>query len=65
MGIGDDMDKIKNAAGEHSEQVDQGLDKASEFVDEKTGNKYGDQIDKARDQVEQGLGQQEQPDQPQ
>ncbi|HZX06227.1 antitoxin [Kribbella sp.] len=39
----------------HEEQVGQGLDKAGEFVDEKTGGKYGDQIDKgvgvAKDQV--------------
>ncbi|MFD7155699.1 antitoxin [Kribbella sp. NPDC059898] len=39
----------------HEDQVAQGLDKAGDFVDEKTGGKYGDQIDKgvdvAKDQV--------------
>ncbi|MGZ0153480.1 antitoxin [Kribbella sp. WER1] len=39
----------------HEDKVGEGLDKAGEFVDEKTGGKYGDQIDKgvdvAKDQV--------------
>ena len=33
MGI---FDKAKDAIGEHSEQVDAGVDKAGDFVDEKT-----------------------------
>lgn len=63
MGLGENMDKIKEMAGQHSDQVDTGLDKADEFVDEKTGNKYSDQIDKGRDELKNRLGQQ--PDQQQ
>lgn len=65
MGMGDNMDKLKKMAGEHSEQVDQGLDKAGEFVDEKTGHEHSEQIDKGREAVERQLGQQDQPDQQQ
>jgi hypothetical protein len=61
MGLGDNLDKMKDVAGEHGEQVDQGLDKAGEFADEKTGHEHTDQIDKGRDAVEGQLNQQ--PDQ--
>jgi hypothetical protein len=61
MGLGDNLDKAKDMAGEHSDQVDQGLDKAGQFVDDKTGHEHTDQIDKGRDAVEQQLNQQ--PDQ--
>ncbi|GAA1563103.1 MULTISPECIES: antitoxin [Kribbella] len=48
-------DKAADLIDGHEDQVGQGLDKAGEFVDEKTGGKYGDQIDKgvdvAKDQV--------------
>lgn len=67
MGFGDKLDKLKEMAGEHADQLKQGLDKAGEFVDEKTGHQHTDQINKARDTVEQKLGQQpdQQPDQSQ
>ncbi|HKN98605.1 MAG TPA: antitoxin [Pseudonocardiaceae bacterium] len=60
MGIGDNMDKLRKMAGEHSEQVDKGVDKAAEFADEKTGQEHSEQIDKAREEVEQRLGQRDQ-----
>ena len=46
MGMFDDMkDKAGDLVDEHGDQVGEGLDKAGEFADEKTGGKYGDQID--------------------
>ena len=52
-------DKAEDAAGEHPDQVNEGIEKAGDFVDDKTGGKYSDQIDqgqeKAGDYVE-GLG---------
>jgi hypothetical protein len=63
MGFGEDMDKLKKTAGEHSEQVDKGLDKAGDFADEKTGHQHTGQIDKGRDELEKQLGTGDQPDQ--
>jgi len=50
------MDKAKDLAGKHDEQVDQGLEKAGDQVDERTGNKYSSQIDKGVDQAQQRTG---------
>lgn len=41
MGI---FDKAKDAVSNRSDKVDQGLDKAGEVADERTGNHYTDQI---------------------
>lgn len=59
MGLGDSFDKLKDMAGEHSDQVDQGLDKAGEFADEKTGHEHTEQIEKGREELEQRLGRQD------
>ena len=40
------LDKIKNLAGQHADKVEGAIDKAADVVDEKTGGKYADQIDK-------------------
>jgi MT0933-like antitoxin protein len=50
--FGDMMDEAKKFAGEHSDQVDEGLQKAGDVVDEKTGNRFGDQIDKGEQAAE-------------
>ena len=56
MGIGDFVDKAKDLVSENEEQVEDAIDKASDFADEKTGGKYSDQIEtgaeKAKDFVE-------------
>jgi hypothetical protein len=46
MGI---FDKAKDALSEHSEHVDTGIEKAGDFVDDKTENKYAEQVDKGQD----------------
>lgn len=46
MGI---FDKAKDAAQGHEEQVGAGIDKGTDALNEKTGGKYGDQIDKGGD----------------
>ena len=46
MGI---FDKAKDALSEHSEHATTGIEKAGDFVDDKTGNKYADQVDKGQD----------------
>jgi hypothetical protein len=49
-------DKAKDLVDGHGEQVSEGLDKAGDFVDEKTGGQYGDKIDQgvgvAKDQLD-------------
>ena len=45
MGI---FDKAKEALGEHSEHVDTGVERAGDFVDDKTGGKYADQVDQGQ-----------------
>ncbi|HWD83451.1 MAG TPA: antitoxin [Kribbella sp.] len=39
-------DKATDLVDGHGDKVGEGLDKAGDFVDERTGGKYGDQIDK-------------------
>ena len=56
MGFDEMKDKAKDMLGKHGDQADQGIDKASEFADEKTGGKHSDQIDKAAEQAKNRLG---------
>ncbi|WP_305785216.1 antitoxin [Symbioplanes lichenis] len=50
------MDKAKDFADKHDEQVDQGIEKAGDQVDDRSGNKYSDQIDKGVDQAQARTG---------
>jgi hypothetical protein len=42
MGI---FDKAKEVLGDHTDKVDEGIAKAGDYADERTGNKYSDKID--------------------
>jgi len=48
MGI---FDKIKGLAGDNSDKVKEGLDKAGDMIDEKTGGEHTDKIDTATDKI--------------
>jgi hypothetical protein len=50
------MDKAKDFADKHDEQVDQGIEKVGDQADNRTGNKYSDQIDKGVDQAQARTG---------
>ena len=50
------MDKAKEFADEHPDQVDQGMDKAGNFADEKTGGRYSNQIQEGEQRAEDFLG---------
>lgn len=50
------MDKAKDFADKHDEQVDQGIEKAGDQVDQRTGDKYDSQVDKAQDAAQQRTG---------
>jgi MT0933-like antitoxin protein len=54
-GLGDLAGKAEELAQEHPDQVKQGVEKAGQVADEKTGGKYTDQIDKAEQAAEQHL----------
>ena len=63
--MSDFMEKAKDMASEHDAQVDQGLDKAGDAADERTGGKYDEQIDKGVDTAQERTGAGDQvPDQP-
>jgi MT0933-like antitoxin protein len=42
-------DKVRDLFGQHSDKADAGIDKAGDFVDDKTGDKYSEHVDKAQD----------------
>lgn len=57
MGLFDEIkDKAEELAKEHPDQVNEGLDKAGEFLNEKTGNKFGDQIEQGENFAREQLG---------
>ena len=49
-------DKAKQVASEHPEQVDEGLKRAGEFADQRTGGRFGDQIQQGEQRAEDYLG---------
>ena len=53
--LGDLAGKAEELAQEHPDQVKQGLEKAGQVADEKTGGQHTDQIDKAEQAAEQHL----------
>lgn len=48
MGI---FDKAKDLANQHNAQVDQGIDKAAEIIDQKTGGQHTDKIQEGAQQA--------------
>ena len=63
MGI---FDKAKDALSGQEDKVDAGVEKAGDMVDEKTGGKYGEQVDKGQDLANEKLGEMtgDQPERP-
>ncbi|MEV2253310.1 antitoxin [Streptomyces sp. NPDC050147] len=50
------MDKLKQMLKGHEEQAGKGIDKAGDFVDDKTQSKYSGQVDTAQDKFRDQLG---------
>jgi hypothetical protein len=63
--FGEMADKAKDFAGEHDKQSDEALDKAAELADDKTGGKYGSQVQSGEDKAEDYLGVEDQDQQDQ
>ncbi len=53
-------DKAQQLAGEHGDKVeqasDQGIERAGDAVDEKTGGKFAGQVDQAQQQGDERVG---------
>lgn len=45
------MDKIKSLLGGNADKVKDGIDKAGDMVDDKTGGKYTDKIETAEEKI--------------
>ena len=45
------LDKIKGMLGGNADKVKDGLDKAGDMVDEKTGGKFTDKIEMAEEKI--------------
>jgi hypothetical protein len=51
MGLGDMIDKAKDAVGGNKEAVKGGIDKAADAADKATGGKASDKIDSGAEQA--------------
>ncbi|MFG1846539.1 antitoxin [Micromonospora carbonacea] len=54
--MGDFMDKTKDLADKHDKQVDQGIEKAGDMADRRSGGKYDKQVDKGVDMAQRRTG---------
>ncbi|MGK5556210.1 antitoxin [Actinomadura kijaniata] len=44
-------DKVKGMLGQHSDKAEQGVEKAGDMLDERTGGKHADKVDMAQDKA--------------
>lgn len=49
MGVGDFVDKAKDMAAENKDKVKEGIDKAGDLVDDKTGGEHSEHVDKGQE----------------
>jgi hypothetical protein len=65
MGIGENLralaNKAQEVAREHPEQAEQVINKAEHMVDDRTGGKHSEQLDKGADELKRRLGEQASP----
>ncbi|MFX0537932.1 antitoxin [Ornithinimicrobium sp. Y1847] len=50
------QDKIDDARAQYGDKIDQGIDRASQEANTRTGGKYEDQINQGADQVRDRIG---------
>ncbi|MGW6407712.1 antitoxin [Streptomyces vinaceus] len=50
------LDKLKGMLKGHEDVARQGMDKAGDAIDAKTGNKYQSQVDMAQQKINEQLG---------
>ncbi|MBC3844280.1 antitoxin [Streptacidiphilus sp. 4-A2] len=49
------LDKLKGLLQGHEDQAHQGVEKAGDYVDGKTGDKYSGQVDSAQQKINQQI----------
>ena len=49
-------DDVKDKAADHVDDIEKGIDKAADVIDDKTGHKHSDQIDKVADKAKDIVG---------
>jgi len=54
--VSDWIQKAKDFVKGHPDQAQQGLDKAEEMINERTGGKYADRVDQGSDRLKETLG---------
>ncbi|MFJ5306508.1 antitoxin [Streptomyces sp. NPDC088350] len=57
------MDKVKEMLGQHSDKAKEGVDRAGDMIDERTGGKHAKQVDMAQDKAKDFIDR-EKPQQP-
>ncbi|MEV6298331.1 antitoxin [Actinoplanes sp. NPDC051861] len=50
------LDKAKEFADKHDKQVDQALEKIGDVVDQRTGHKYSEHVDRGVDEAQKRTG---------
>ena len=53
--MSDFVNKAKDLVGDHGEEITDGVDKATDVIDEKTGGKATDQLQKVDDLTEKAV----------
>lgn len=46
------VDKVKQMLGQHPGQAKKGVDKTGDMLDDKTGGKHADKVDKAQEKAD-------------
>lgn len=54
------LDKAKGLLSKNADKVEQAIDKAGDAVDEKTGGKYSEHVDKAQDAAKKAVNKDDQ-----
>jgi hypothetical protein len=49
------MDKVKGMLSGHRDQAEQAIEKGGDMIDDRTGGKYADQVDKGQDAARDAL----------
>ena len=49
------MDKVKGMLSGHRDQADQGIEKGGDIIDDRTGGKHSEQVDKGQDAARDAL----------
>lgn len=56
LGDESNLQKAKDAVNEHEAQIDQGVERAGDMVDDTTGGKFADKVDQGQSFIEDKTG---------